>query len=197
VSDVAGKSGPGGNWQVHVGESEGQPLVVLLDHGPGRGFRDPAFPWAVMIELKLARVDGNGLPPQDDWGRLAEIEAVLIRELGEDWRYVVRVYGEGVCRFGFYAPRNGGAEARVRSAMAEAGESESYRAVLVRDAEWAGYAEFFPDQEGGDGRLGGVAPSFRDDTGASSPPPPRRPWVKGVGEEQPFRGEDGQRHLEE
>lgn len=201
------------DWSIYVGESEGNPLLVMLDRTPAREAPDRSRPWAVMVELKVPRVDGNALPPQTDWPALEAIEAALVRDLAtdeDDWRYVVRLYGEGLCRFCFYAPRSSAAPQRVSRALATLDDefaefTEDHRTQVQSDPIWSAYRSFFPpDDAKGETAHGG---SFRDDppydpTGAptsarsgSEPSGTRRPWSgQPRREEQPYRGEDVQNH---
>jgi len=196
-------------WAVYAGESEGNPLVVKLDRRFGEGYGDRVRHWAVMVELGLPRVDGNGLPPVVDFAALEEVEAGLAGELAgdaEDWTYVVRTYGEGVVRFGFYAKRNGGAVARVERAVAGlpghlAEYVERCGTRLVSDPKWEAYGRYFTGEDGGErgGERGGESGgSFRDNTpydvgGAGRASGRGKP----VREDQPWRGEEQQAHPEE
>lgn len=194
VPSPPGASLPPFDPMVFVGESEGAPLIVQLDRVWGRDYRDPARGNAVMVELRLPRVDGHGLPVAEDWPKLTAIESALIHELAQDdqaWKYVVRLYGESVARFCFYAGRTAGAERAVRSVMSEFPTwSAAARVVIQSDRDWSAYARFFPD----DAASARVAPSFRDESpyDLGSPTRPRPPR-----EEQPWRGEDKQAHPEE
>lgn len=191
---------------IYVGENDGAPLLVALDRSFGAGFADTQRPWAVMVEVRLARVDSNAMPLKEDFGVLEAFEAALLPHLtadGEatpaDWEYVLRTYGEGVARFGFYAGRNGGAERRVERAVGDAMSSVAgaeevlgqTRVVLQRDPTWSAYAAFFPGDESKE--HGGIAMSFRDD----SPAAPRGGPAWKPREEQPWRGEESQKHPEE
>jgi hypothetical protein len=185
------------DWIVYVGESEGSPLVVKLDRRFGAGYFDPKRQWAVMMVVRLPRVDGNGLPPADDFPLLDRFETELVQQVAsdpDDWVYVVRVMGEGVCRLCFYSPRSGGVAKRIERTLAEISGLDDFTphctVQVLQDPKWEAYGRFFADASDD---LGGVAPSFRDESalpGSSVPPRPRRPQR----DEQPWRGEETQTH---
>lgn len=189
---------------VFVGENEGQPLVVMLDQSFGRGFCDKSRGQAVMVEIRLERVDGNGLPPVADWPGLEEVEAALVKEFAEtddDWRFVARTYGEGVARYCFYGRKTSSAPARTARVLGDFPAAAAGHTVTIQaDPTWAAYNAFFPGDERGDARGDApgdddFAPSFRDDDG----PPggraaPTKPYRR---EEQPWRGEESQAHPED
>lgn len=176
---------------VYVGDSEGMPLLVTFERAYGKAYADRARQWAVTVELALPRVDGNGLPPRQDWPALEAIEAALVRDLatdGDDWKYVVRLYGEARARYCFYAPRSAHAAARVSRVLAELPDVPEHRVQVQQDPKWTAYNSFFPGDEGPT-----TAPSFRDRPPYSvddRPPRPRR-------DDQPWRGEEQQSHPED
>lgn len=176
---------------IFVGEEEGQPLIVQLDRSFGRNYADPARPHAILIEFRLARVDGHGLPPQDDWPQLADLESALVRALAtddDDWRYVVRLYGVGLARFGFYAQRPAGTDRRVKLALASLPDLPSPARIRIQpDPTWSAYAQFFP----ADPATEGLPPSFRDDTPYDAP---LSRSARTTPEDQPYRADDNQLH---
>lgn len=219
MSESAPSSKP--DWLVYPGENEGHPLIVLLDREPGNRepfFHDKRRPWAILVELPLPRVDSNALPVPEDWPTLEAIEAALVRDLAtdeDDWTYVVRTYGEGVCRFGFYARRSSAAEARIKRTLAEFDpEWHTPSVKIFSDPKWAAYHSFFPeDQQPGPtppqtptqtpthhrqpNDLGGVAPSFRDDPDTGPSPSFRARSQFRPREDQPWRGDTPQVHPED
>lgn len=183
------------DWLIHVGESEGNPLLIMLDRSPGRDFSDKSRQWAIMVELPLDRTDSNALPPQEEWPQLEAVESALVRDLAtdeDDWRYVVRIYGEGVARYCFYAKRSAAAKERVARTLAEFGPPP-HRVSVQPDPTWSAYRSFFPEDEKDPHE--GVAPSFRDEpapTTESTYRPRRFPR-----DDQPWRGEEHQAHPED
>lgn len=176
------------NPTVFVGENEGQPVLVQLEQSFGKGHSDKSRGSAVTFEIALPRVDGNGLPPQEDWPALEVLEAAIVKEFAEtedDWRYVARTYGEGVVRFCLYGRKTSSAAGRLARVLAEFPAMGEHRVTVQMDPAWAAYNAFFPGDEGKDD----FAPSFRDDDVA--PSSPRRPVMR---DEQPWRGEESQAH---
>jgi hypothetical protein len=182
---------------VFVGESEGQPLIVQFDRIWGPGYSDRERGNAVMVEIALRQVDGHGLPVEADWPDLSAIESALVHEFAADengWRYVVRLYGESLARFCFYAGRTAGAQRRVQAVMsAFPAYAEGTRVNIQSDKDWSAYARFFPDDQSNPATAHNIAPSFRDEPGYS----PSRQQHRTQRDDQPWRGEDRQSHPDE
>lgn len=136
-------------WVIYVGEDEGSPLIIKLTTRFGPGYADPDRRWVVTASFPLDRFDGHGLPTADDFPLWDSLEAALAAELTgpDDWTPVVRIYGQATVRFGYYAPRSGGAESRVRHAAAALPPQLQQRlgplSITVQpDPTWQAYHRF-------------------------------------------------------
>ncbi|MFN4244415.1 MAG: DUF695 domain-containing protein [Tepidisphaerales bacterium] len=176
----------GPRWVVFVGESEGMPLLVKLDGRFGAGYRDVQRPWAVTVRCALDRIDGNGLPPEADFPMWEAVEAAVDEAIGdgEGGIAVARLYGEGLARLCYYAGRRAGLEGRLRRALAGRAAALEVR----EDRSWSGYERLLTAWRQSEE----VPPSFRDESPPAWPGTKRRPV-----EEQPWRGEELQRHVDD
>lgn len=199
---------PQPRWTVFVGESEGMPLLIRLNRAWARDDADRGRPWAVTLVLRVARVDHVGLPAAASSEVWDELQRRLSQALTGDgeWAEVARLDGEGVIRLGFYAAHGGGAVRRAVRAWndlpASLRDLATQLSVSVQaDPTWSAYARLREQSEAADRRT--ASPPGPTQAGLDVSPNSRRgrrrgetPW-RSTSEEQPWRGEELQRHPDE
>jgi len=136
-----------GNWDTYLCKVDGSPASMLVDLGLAEGAPHVAFPYMGYISVNLRFPDEHGLPRQEEYERLGEMEDALESALTADVQAVYAGRSALIGRFDcfFYLRSDKGWESLVREVMAAFPEY-AWEAGCQDDPEWLGYISFlFPD----------------------------------------------------
>jgi hypothetical protein len=136
-----------GNWDTYFCQVDGSPASILVDLDLAEGAPHAAFPYMGYISVTLRGPDEHGLPGQEEYERLGELEDALESALTADARavYAGRSASAGHFDFFFYLRSGEGWGTRAGEIMAAFPEY-AWESGQQDDPEWQGYISFlFPD----------------------------------------------------
>ena len=135
------------NWDSYFCEVDGNPAAILVDLDLAEAAPHAAFPYMGHISVKACFPDRRGLPGQEEYERLGELEDALERALTVDDQavYVGRSAVDGHCDFFFYLRNGEHLGARAGAVMAAYPEY-AWESGWQDDPGWQSYRSFlFPD----------------------------------------------------
>ncbi|TWT38639.1 DUF695 domain-containing protein [Blastopirellula retiformator] len=135
------------DWASYLVQIEDKPAAVLVDLGLASFAPIADLGQLVMLRLQIQQPTEDGLPGDDEFNRLCEIEDALDVAIGEvgDAASVGRITVAGCRDFFVYAADGAAVEAGMKQAMAAYPEYE-FRSGVREDSDWSSYFEFlYPD----------------------------------------------------
>ena len=136
-----------GNWDTYLCQVDGSPAAILVDLDLAKDAPDAAFPYMGYISVTLRSPDEQGLPKQEEYERLGEVEDALESVLTADAQavYAGRSALDGHFDFFFYLRRGEHWGSRAGEVMAAFPEYV-WESGCQDDPGWQSYTSFlFPD----------------------------------------------------
>lgn len=134
------------NWDVYFCRVDDKPASILVNIGLAASAPDAERPVLGYVTVPLDEPDEHGLPGQEEYDRLADLEDALEEALSKtcDARYVGRLATDGRLDLFFYLPGDQDWHKAVTEA-AEGFEHDDWGAGSAEDKDWSTYLDFlFP-----------------------------------------------------
>ncbi|MCL1939857.1 MAG: DUF695 domain-containing protein [Desulfovibrionaceae bacterium] len=136
-----------GNWDTYFCQVDGSPASILVDLDLAEGAPHAAFPYMGYISVKVCFPDEHGLPGQEEYERLGELEDALESAITADDQAVYAGRSASSGHFDFFFYLRSGEDWGTRAGEVMATFSEyAWESGRQDDPEWQGYSSFlFPD----------------------------------------------------
>jgi uncharacterized protein (TIGR01619 family) len=137
-----------GNWDTYFCQVDDNPAAILVDLELAKGAPHTAFPYMGYISVPLCSPDEHGLPKQEEYERLGELEDALESALTIDAQalYAGSSTSGGYFDFFFYLRSGEHWKTRAQEPMSAFPEYASWGSGWQEDSEWRSYWDFlFPD----------------------------------------------------
>ena len=128
------------DWENYIVAVDGRPVSVNVDLGLYPSAPIKERPFVIILRTKLKNPDINGMPYQEEYGTLLNMEESLIAELGKETGAIFtgRFTQRGLREFYFYSPDTIGYEKGVKQAMKGFPEYE-WLSRAKEDKKWENF----------------------------------------------------------